>query len=148
MSLDTPTIRQALTARVATVSGLREAKGPLGLNLEPASVLDRSFEVVFTGDADAGERVRAGGRMWITMQFEVRLAHRLPTKGGASSRDQAYRDHDATRRVLLTHANDAIKECESTITYGGTASPEDRGGGVWMLTIQRWALRYDASLVA
>ena len=40
MSLDTPTIRQALSARVATVAGLREAKGPLGLDLEPASVLD------------------------------------------------------------------------------------------------------------
>lgn len=147
MSLDTPTIRQALSARIATVSGMREAKGPLGLEMEPANVLDRSFEVVFTGDADAGERIRGGARMWITMQFEVRIAHRLPAKGGATSRDHAYRDHDAIRRVLLTHADDVLRVCENTITYGGTGAPEDRGGGAWMLTTQRWALRYDASLV-
>lgn len=145
--MDAVTLRKGLSARVGTVPELREAKGPMGVAMEPSTVLDRSYEVVITDDADAGERVRAGARMMITAQFVVRLAHRLALKGGADVRDQALTDADAVRRALLTHADDAIKSCENTITYGGT-SREDRGGGAYVLTTMRWAVRYDCSLVA
>lgn len=147
MALTTTTLRAGLSGRVATVSGLREAKGPLGVTLEPSTVIDRSYEVEITEDTDGGERVRAGARMSVTAQFVVRLVHKLAPKGGADVRDQAYNDTDAVRRALLTHAADGIRECENTITYGGS-SREARGGGVYLLTTMRWAVRYDCSLVA
>ena len=147
MSLTTAQLRAGLTDRVAGVAGLRVATGPLGVEREASTVIDRAFEVVITDEADGGERVRAGARMSVTAQFVVRLVHRMPIKGGAEARDQAYNDADAVRRVLLTHAADSILECENTITYGGTAR-EDRGGGAYILTTMRWAVRYDCSLVA
>lgn len=145
MSLTTVQVRAGLTTRIATYTTLREAKGPLGLELEPATVMDRSYEVVITDDADAGERVRAGTRMAITAQFVVRLVHRLPPKGGAEARDAALTDADTVRRVLLTAYSDALKECQNTITYGG-CTREERGGGAYVLTTMRWALRYDCPL--
>jgi hypothetical protein len=114
--------------------------------MEPSTVIDRSYEVVITDDNDGGDRVRPGARMSVTAQFAVRLAHRLNPKGGADVRDQALNDADAVRRALLTHGADAIRECENTITYGGT-SREERGGGAYLLTTMRWAVRYDCSLV-
>lgn len=146
MSVDPVSIRKALSARIGA-AGLREAKGPLGLEMEPGTVIDRSFEVVFTEDSDAGERVRAGVRIWLVQQFVVRLAHRLPLKGGAESRDKAIEDASAVRRALLVNASDALETCQNTITYGG-GSAETRGQGAYLLTTQRWALRYDASLEA
>jgi len=146
MSLTTKQLRAGLTARVATVAGLHTASGPLGVEREPSTLADRSFEVIITDETDAGERVRAGARMWVTAQFSVRMVHRMPLKGGAEARDQALDDSDAVRRVLLSHASDPIRECENTITYGGT-SREERGGGAYILTTMRWAVRYDCSLV-
>ena len=38
--MDAVTLRKGLSARVGSVTGLREAQGPMGLEMEPSTVID------------------------------------------------------------------------------------------------------------
>jgi hypothetical protein len=138
-------LRTGLAKRIVA-AGYKEAPGVMGVEMEPSTVIDRAFSVVITEDSDAGERVRSGERMMVTVQFVVRIVHKIGLKGGPAAYNQALDDGDAIRRALLTNAADSIKEMQNTITYGGSTR-EEKGGGAYQLTTQRWACRINTSLV-
>lgn len=140
MALTLAQLHDGLHARVASVSGLKPATGPLGVDGEPSTLIDGAFDVIIGDDSDAGERVRNADHIVTAVQFAVRLVHRLPVKGGSAGRNQALTDSEAVRNVLLNAQADGIKECQNTITYGGTTR-EERGGGAYLLTTLRWAVR-------
>jgi len=146
MALTTTQLRQAIAARCVT-AGLREAKGPLGAEMEPSTVIDRSFDVALGEDSDTGQRVQSGVTMRLLQAFEVRLTHTVRLGKAGDSRDAAATDRRAILRAMVNRAADSLAEVESTITYlGGTT--EDRGGGAFLFTPMRFSLVYQISLAA
>lgn len=148
MPLSPVTIREGLAKRILAI-GLSEAKGPLGAEMEPATVIDRSFDVQFGDDADTGERVKSGAHVRLVQSFAVRLVHRIKLGKGGDARDVAIADKAGVMRAMLNRASpaDTISECEATITYlGGTM--EDRGGGAYVYTLMRWSVTYHLDLTA
>lgn len=147
--MDAVTLRKGLSGRVGTVTGLREAKGPMGVEMEPSTVIDRSYEVAIVSDTTGEDRARPGVQVLIAAQFEVRIVHRLPVRGGAEARDQAHEDAGAVIRALLNPpaVADTLVQVQNTITYRG-GTHEDRGGGAYVLTTQQWSCRYYLTLVA
>lgn len=148
MPLSPVTLRKGLAARVAAL-GMKEAKGPLGAEMEPSTVIDRSFDVQFGDDADTGERVKSGAHVRLVQSFAIRMVHRLKLGDGATARDVAIADQANVMRAMLNRASpaDTISECEATITYLGGA-PEDRGGGAYRYTLTRWSVTYHLDLTA
>lgn len=147
--MDAVALRKGLSARVGTVTGLREAQGPLGLEMEPSTVISRSYKVAIVGDTTGEDRARPGVQVLIAAQFEVRIAHRLPIRGGAEARDQAHEDAGAVIRALLNPpaTADTLVQVQNTITYRG-GTHDVRGGGAYLLTTQQWSCRYYLTLVA
>ena len=152
MSATPVAIRRDLAARLVAV-GLREATGPLGVSMEPATVIDRSFDIVMGDDQDAGQKVQFGVTMRINQIITIRLAHRIKPSRAGDARDQGLNDRAAVMRALLTRT--AVGEpraavaaqYESTLTYRG-GSTEDRGGGAFTLATLVFGVAYQLDLTA
>lgn len=148
MAFTSPQLRQLLAARVAAVSGLKEATGILGPSREPSTVVDRSFTVVLGQDVAAGERYRQAGEILLTQSFAVRLAHKLHPKDGPAAYDQALADRDAVRARVLQYVNDAARPIQGLIRYRGSIDPVVAGGGGYLLSEVQFTVDVPVSLGA
>ena len=139
-------IRSVIAARIVA-AGLREAAGPLGAEMEPSTVIDRSFDLRMGEDADAGQRVVPGAYCRMQQAFTVHLVHAFRVKVGGAARDRALDDRLAVMKACLNRYEDGLAGIEAAIQYQGGTS-EDRGGGAYILTSLRWVIVYQLDLTA
>lgn len=139
-------LRNAVAGRLRSITGMREAAGVLGPEFEAKQVIDRSFTIFLGSEADAGGRTRTDGSLFVSREFSVRIAHKINAARNAVALEQAYKDADAVKRVLLGHVEDAYTPCEPHTAFLGADEPELIGGGAFLLTISRWRTRYRFSI--
>ena len=145
-------IRKDIAARLAS-AGMREATGPLGASSEPATVIDRSFDVVMGDDEDDGQRVVPGVSIRVKQAITVRIAHKVKPRAAGEAQDQSLADRTAAMRVMFTRTAvgdpraATAAQYENTIGYGG-ATTESHGGGAFLLTTLRFGVVYQLDLTA
>ena len=93
----------AMIARLQTVTGLDEARSPLGVRNASAARIDRSFSVRPGGLSlsDGGGRGRVDARgLRVAQRLRVELGHQLKPSAGAAAPVQALTDLHAALKAI------------------------------------------------
>lgn len=137
----------ATIARLQTVSGLDEARSPLGVRNASAARIDRSFSVRLGGLAlsDGGGRGRVDARgLRVAQRLRVELGHQLKPSAGASAPTQALTDLHAAIKAL--HVPDTTLTREGYVVIAGISS-EYVGSGAYVVHTIDIDLQYYLPLV-
>jgi len=137
----------AMIARLQTVSGLDQARSPLGVRNASASRIDGSFSVRSGGLAlaDGGGRGRVDARgLRVAQRLTVELGHQLKPSAGASAPVPALEDLHAAIKAI--HTPDTTLTREGFVVIADISS-EYVGSGAYLVHTIEIDLQYYIALV-
>lgn len=123
----------ATIARLSAVSGLVEARSPVGVRNESAPRINRSFSVKVEGLSPAAETSRGRSDtsgLRIAQRLRVELCHQLKPNSGQEAPSQALSDLHSVLKSISTPDTTLTRDAN---VDAGSVGADYAGGGAYLI---------------